>query len=128
MCETFRRFGEFLIALARQGYGADSSFHDTFAGRRSGSGAASDSSEGLCRNATEGTATRGPITPEFVLIFDAETTPDETQQLRFGTYQLLHKGKVREKGLFYGKVTPAELETLKAEAPKHGCVEPLEPS
>ena len=29
------------------------------------------------------------------------------------------------KGLFYGKVTSAELETLKAEAPKHGCVGPL---
>jgi hypothetical protein len=69
--------------------------------------------------------TRGPINPEFVLVFDTETTTDETQQLRFGTYQILHKGKLREKGLFYGKVTPAELETLKAEAPKHGGVEPL---
>ena len=27
--------------------------------------------------------------------------------------------------MFYAKVTPAELETLKAEAPKHHCVEPL---
>ena len=69
--------------------------------------------------------TRGPINPEFVLIFDVETTPDETQQPRFGTYQLVHKGELREKGLFYAKVTPAELETLKAEAPKHHCVEPL---
>src|SRR5208337_1018023 len=71
------------------------------------------------------TRSGGPIAPEFVLIFDTETTPDETQQLRFGTYQLLQKGKLREKGLFYNKVTPAELETLKAEAPRHGCVEPL---
>ncbi len=68
---------------------------------------------------------KGPTAPEFVLVFDTETTPDEAQQLRFGTYQLLQKGKIREKGLFYGMVTPAELETLKAEAPKHGCVEPL---
>ena len=30
-----------------------------------------------------------------------------------------------KKGLLYGKVTSAELEALKAEAPKHGCVEPL---
>ena len=26
MCETFRRFGEFLIELARQGYGAELEF------------------------------------------------------------------------------------------------------
>jgi hypothetical protein len=70
-------------------------------------------------------STRGPIAPEFFLVFDTETMPDETQQLRFGTYQILHKGQLREKGLFYGKVTLAELETLKAEASKHGCVEPL---
>ncbi len=70
-------------------------------------------------------STRGPITPQFVLVFDTETTPDESQRLRFGTYQLLQKGKLREKGLFYDKVTSAELETLKAEAPKHGCVEPF---
>jgi hypothetical protein len=68
---------------------------------------------------------RGPITPQFLLVFDTETTPDETQQLRFGTYQLLQLGELREQGLFYGKVTSAELETLKAEAPKHGCVGPL---
>ena len=68
---------------------------------------------------------KAPNSPQFVLVFDTETTPDESQQLRFGTYQLLKKGKLIEKGLFYGKVEPAELETLKAEAPKHGCVEPL---
>jgi hypothetical protein len=71
------------------------------------------------------TGSRGPRAPEFTLIFDTETKPDETQQLRFGTYQFVQMGTIREKGLFYGKVTPAELETLKAEAPKHGCVEPL---
>jgi hypothetical protein len=69
--------------------------------------------------------TKAPIAPEFVLVFDTETTPDESQQLRFGTFQLLKRGKVIEKGLFYGKVEPGELVTLKAEAPKHGCVEPL---
>ncbi len=71
------------------------------------------------------TRSRGPKAPEFTLIFDTETTRDKTQQFRFGTYQLLQKGKLRKRGLFYGKVTPAELETLKAEAPKRGCVEPL---
>ena len=69
--------------------------------------------------------TRGPITPQFLLVFDTETTPDQSQQLRFGTYQLLQLGELREQGLFYGKVTSAELEALKAESPKHGCVEPL---
>ena len=68
---------------------------------------------------------KGPITPEWVLVFDTETTPDESQRLRFGTYQILKKGRLREKGLFYDKVSTAELETLKAEAPKHGCSEPL---
>ena len=66
-----------------------------------------------------------PTTPQFVLVFDTETTSDESQQLRFGTYQLLKRGKLIEKGLFYGKVEPGELEILKAEAPGHGCPEPI---
>jgi hypothetical protein len=69
--------------------------------------------------------TKAPTAPQFVLVFDTETTPDESQQLRFGTYQLLKRGKLIEKGLFYGKVEPRELEILKAEAPKHGCAEPV---
>jgi hypothetical protein len=68
---------------------------------------------------------KAPITPEWLLVFDTETTPDEAQRLRFGVYQLLQKGRLRQHGLFYDDVKPAELETLKAEAPKHGCVEPL---
>jgi len=55
--------------------------------------------------------TKAPTTPQFVLVFDTETTADESQQLRFGTYQLVKRGKVIEKGLFYGKVEPGELET-----------------
>ena len=43
--------------------------------------------------------------PEFVLIFDTETTTDESQRLRFGTFQLWQKGRCREKGLFYDRVT-----------------------
>ena len=66
---------------------------------------------------------KGPATPEWVLVWDTETTPDEAQRLRFGVYQLLQKGKVREKGFFYDCVTAQELETLRAEAPKHGCTE-----
>ena len=68
---------------------------------------------------------KAPITPEWVLVFDTETTPDEAQRLRFGVYQLLQKGRLRQHGLFYDDVKPAELETLKTEAPKHGCVEPI---
>jgi hypothetical protein len=68
---------------------------------------------------------KAATTPQFVLVFDTETTADESQQLRFGTYQLLKRGKLIEKGLFYGKVEPSELEILKAEAPKHRAVEPV---
>ena len=68
---------------------------------------------------------KAPITPEWLLVFDTETTSNEAQRLRFGVYQLLQKGRLRQHGLFYDDVKPAELETLKAEAPKHGCVEPL---
>jgi hypothetical protein len=68
---------------------------------------------------------KAPITPEWLLVFDTETTSNEAQRLRFGVYQLLQKGRLRQHGLFYDDIKPAELETLKAEAPKHGCVEPL---
>jgi hypothetical protein len=68
---------------------------------------------------------KAPITPEWLLVFDTETTSNEAQRLRFGVYQLLQKGRLKQHGLFYDDVKPAELETLKAEAPKHGCVEPL---
>src|ERR1700691_1809235 len=68
---------------------------------------------------------KGPTTPELVLVWDTEDTPDEAQRLRFGVYQLLRKGEVREKGFLYDHVTPQELETLRAEAPKHGCAEVL---
>ena len=68
---------------------------------------------------------KAPITPEWLLVFDTETTSNEAQRLRFGVYQLLQKGRLRHHGLFYDDVKPAELVTLKAEAAKHGCVEPL---
>jgi hypothetical protein len=68
---------------------------------------------------------KAPITPEWLLVFDTETTSNEAQRLRFGVYQLLQKGRLKQHGLFYDDAKPAELETLKAEAPKHGCAEPL---
>ena len=68
---------------------------------------------------------KAPIMPEWVLVFDTETSSDEAQRLRFGVYQLLQKGWPREQGFFFDDVKPAELETLKTEAPRHGCPEPL---
>ena len=68
---------------------------------------------------------KAPTTPEWLLVFDTETTPNEAQRLRFGVYQLLQKGRLRQHGFFYDDVKPAELETLKAEAQKHGCVKPI---
>jgi hypothetical protein len=78
-----------------------------------------------CEVATKEPRTKAPKTPGWLLVFDTETTTDESQRLRFGTYQLWEKGRLQEKGLFYDKVTAAELNTLRAEAPKHRCAEPL---
>jgi len=38
---------------------------------------------------------------ETCLIFDCETTTDPSQRLRFGAYQVRHKGCLIERGLFY---------------------------
>ncbi|MGA2636192.1 hypothetical protein [Methylocella sp.] len=59
--------------------------------------------------------------PEWLLVFDTETTSDESQRLRFGTFQLWGEGQLEEKGIFYGAVEPDELATLAAEAARHGC-------
>jgi hypothetical protein len=77
-----------------------------------------------CEGPTKEPRFKAPKVPEWLLVFDTETTTDEAQRLRFGTYQLWEKGKLQERGLFHDKVSSAELGTLKAEAPKHGCVEP----
>lgn len=37
----------------------------------------------------------------WTLIFDCETFADETQSLRFGTYQIRHEGALMESGIFY---------------------------
>lgn len=51
----------------------------------------------------------------FVLFFDTETTPDASQQLRFGCYQLCEGDRPRERGIFYdpGNVKPRELDELR---------------
>jgi hypothetical protein len=52
--------------------------------------------------------TRGPS--RWYLIFDTETTTDETQRLRIGAYQLRYGDDLREEGIFYNpeSLTPAE--------------------
>ena len=60
--------------------------------------------------------------PEWVLIFDTETSTDESQRLRFGTFQLLENGRLEKKGIFYGDDLPNdELKVLRTEAPRHKC-------
>lgn len=45
-----------------------------------------------------------PVGPsEFSLIFDTETTTDPSQRLRFGTYQLRHRGHLMERGVFHSE-------------------------
>jgi hypothetical protein len=62
---------------------------------------------------------------EWVLVFDCETTVDETQRLRFGTFQLWDGDKLEIQGLFFdprpGSTTEAERQVLKAEAELLGC-------
>src|SRR5271169_171492 len=56
---------------------------------------------------------------EWVLVFDCETTVDETQRLRFGTFQLWDGDKLEIQGLFFdprpGSTTEAEQAVLKSE-------------
>jgi hypothetical protein len=47
---------------------------------------------------------------DWTLIFDTETKTDQSQGLRFGSYQLRHRGALRERGVFYDpKVPEAEI-------------------
>ena len=61
-----------------------------------------------------------PASP-WVIVFDTETTSDAAQSLRFGTFQVRHKGVKHREGIFYAPdgVTAKELRTLKAYAAKH---------
>ena len=69
---------------------------------------------------------------EWVLLFDCETTVDETQRLRFGTFQLWDGDKPEIQGLFFdprpGSTSEAEQEVLKAEAELLGCRGPRDGS
>lgn len=57
----------------------------------------------------------------WVLIFDCETFADETQALRFGTYQIRHDGALMESGIFYSpeNLSAAEIAVLQEYASSH---------
>ena len=46
--------------------------------------------------------------PEWVLVFDCETTTTPDQRLRFGCYQLRHRGQLWEHGFFYEPTLPED--------------------
>jgi hypothetical protein len=49
-----------------------------------------------------------------MLVFDCETTTDETQRLTFGSYRFLEDGLTVEEGLFYAnELTPKQRRTLR---------------
>ena len=62
-----------------------------------------------------------PASP-WVIVFDTETTSDAAQSLRFGTFQVRHKGVKEREGIFYALdgVDVDELRTLTAYAAEHG--------
>jgi len=65
--------------------------------------------------------TRRPELPShWSLVFDCETTTDEAQQLRIGTYQVRVGSRMKEQGFFYDPeaLSREELATLRAEAAK----------
>jgi transcriptional regulator with XRE-family HTH domain len=55
------------------------------------------------------------IIPDWVLVFDTETTTTPDQRLRFGAYQLRHAGRLVEAGFFYEPtaLSDAEVELLR---------------
>ena len=60
---------------------------------------------------------------DWVLVFDTETTDDETQRLRFGTFQLRKASLLKRKGIFFDPeaVSQSEVETLQRESVRHAC-------
>jgi len=58
---------------------------------------------------------------KWALVFDTETTTDEAQKLRFGTYQIRKDSELIDSGVFYDAETlsKAEQKTLRKYAEKH---------
>src|SRR5947209_13566831 len=46
--------------------------------------------------------------PDAMLVFDTETTVDETQRLTFGSYRFFLDGECQEEGLFYAPDLPSQ--------------------
>jgi predicted transcriptional regulator len=65
---------------------------------------------------------RKPFSSYWTLAFDAETTIDASQKLRFGTYQVRKDKKLHESGVFYAPdvLTKSEQKTLFSYAEKQG--------
>jgi hypothetical protein len=59
---------------------------------------------------------------DWTLTIDTETTVDVAQRLRFGTYQVRYRDRLREAGIFYEPeaLTDLERETLTRYAAEHG--------
>src|ERR1700731_166196 len=60
---------------------------------------------------------------EWVLVFDTETTDDETQRLRFGSFQLREGERLELNGLVYDPAATKKVEqtTLETEAKRLKC-------
>jgi hypothetical protein len=58
-----------------------------------------------------------------VLVFDTETTSDESLRLRFGTFQLRKGGELERTGIFFDPdaVTETEVEELRSAANRSGA-------
>jgi len=59
-----------------------------------------------------------------VLVFDTETTNDEYQNLKFGSFQYYHYGKLENQAIFYGNVTETELAILQEYSKNHNGLHP----
>ncbi len=60
---------------------------------------------------------------DWVLVFDTETTTDESQRLRFGTFQLRKGSTLECKGIFFnpGAVSETEVDVMRRAASQHGA-------
>jgi len=56
-----------------------------------------------------------PLTHDRVLVFDTETTTDQHQNLKFGSFKIFQNGHIQHEGLFYDplKLNVNEIKTVK---------------
>ncbi|WP_421935593.1 hypothetical protein [Phenylobacterium sp.] len=65
-----------------------------------------------------------PWTSDIAVVFDTETAVDPSQRLRFGSYQVRHRGGLLERGLFYADDAPAaDVAALRAYFREMGATE-----